>query len=193
VDVLQHTVKQKAAEQPQHLNRERFLTQVLKFLQKHQGMGKHSSKTFDVDGIRHIFQPIINYVYVPSLSTIPPELPQFDYEVYGYRPLPIDFPDYNSIDSIDSQNVFRFSLWNKLQTKRKGEIDDLVDWQVFTDWRLNPRPGQGTFSDVFSQWTFRPRTYISLSQEARYNINNEYLSEINHRLTLRPNNVWSIG
>ncbi len=151
------------------------------------------SKTFDVDGIRHIFQPIINYVYVPSLSTIPPELPQFDYEVYGYRPLPIDFPDYNSIDSIDSQNVFRFSLWNKLQTKRKGEIDDLVDWQVFTDWRLNPRPGQGTFSDVFSQWTFRPRTYISLSQEARYNINNEYLSEINHRLTLRPNNVWSIG
>ena len=151
------------------------------------------SKMLDVNGIRHIIQPVINYVYVPSPSTTPPELPQFDYEIHGYRPLPIDFPDYNSIDSIDSQNVFRFSLWNKLQTKRKGEIDDLLDWQIFTDWRLNPRAGQGTFSDVFSQWTFRPRTYISLNQEARFDINSGHLNEINHRLTIRPNNVWSVA
>lgn len=151
------------------------------------------SKMLDVNGIRHIIQPVINYVYVPSPSTTPPELPQFDYEIHGYRPLPIDFPDYNSIDSIDSQNVFRFSLWNKLQTKRKGEIDDLVDWQIFTDWRLNPRLGQGTFSDVFSQWTFKPRTYISLTQEARFDINSGYLNEINHRLTIKPNNVWSVA
>ncbi|MGC9036995.1 MAG: LPS assembly protein LptD, partial [Verrucomicrobiia bacterium] len=114
------------------------------------------------------------------------------YEVYGYRPLPIDYPDYNSIDSVDSQNVFRFSLWNKLQTKRKGEIDNLFDWQIFTDWRLSPRPGQSTFSDVFSQFDFRPRSYLMLSQDARFDINSGYLREINHRLTLTPNNIWSV-
>ncbi|MGC8886222.1 MAG: LPS-assembly protein LptD [Verrucomicrobiia bacterium] len=150
------------------------------------------SKMLDLDGLRHIIQPVINYVYVPSPSVKPNKLPQFDYEVYGYRPLPIDYPDYNSIDSVDSQNVFRFSLWNKLQTKRKGEIDNLFDWQIFTDWRLSPRPGQSTFSDVFSQFDFRPRSYLMLSQDARFDINSGYLREINHRLTLTPNNIWSV-
>ncbi|MGC8742529.1 MAG: LPS-assembly protein LptD [Verrucomicrobiia bacterium] len=150
------------------------------------------SKLLDVDGLRHIIQPVVNYVYVPSPSVKPNRLPQFDYEVYGYRPLPIDYPDYNSIDSIDSQNVFRFSLWNKLQTKRKGEIDNLFDWQIFTDWRLSPRPGQGTFSDVYSQFDFRPRSYLMLSQDARFDINSGYLREINHRITLSPNNIWSV-
>lgn len=150
------------------------------------------SKLLDVDGIRHIIQPVINYVYVPSPSKRPPELPQFDYEVYGYRPLPIDYPDYNAIDSIDSQNVIRFSLWNRLQTKRKNEIENLLEWDVFTDWRLSPRPDQATFADLFSQLDIRPRSHIILSQETRYDLNRGYLRELNHRLTILPNDVWSV-
>ena len=47
-------------------------------------------------------------------------------------------PDYNSIDSIQGENVFRFGVHNKLQTKRDGQMVNLVDWNVYT--RLEPAP-----------------------------------------------------
>jgi hypothetical protein len=146
---------------------------------------------FELDGLRHIIQPIINYVYVPSPSTKYFELPQFDYETMSYRLLPIDYPDYNAIDSIDSQNVIRFSLWNKLQTKRKGEVENFFEWGIFTDWRLNPNPNQSTFADLYSQFDFKPKSWISLGQDSRFDINNGHLKELNHKLTLTPNDTWS--
>jgi LPS-assembly protein len=94
------------------------------------------SKALEMDGLRHIVEPSINYVFVPSPTRSTNELPPFDYELPSLRLLPIDFPDYNAIDSIDSQNVMRFGLHNKLQTKRQGRIEDLVNWDLYTDWRL---------------------------------------------------------
>ncbi len=62
-----------------------------------------------------------------------------------------DFPDYNSIDSIDTMNVVRFGLRNILQTKRNGQLDDLVNWNLLLDWRLDgPRRDQNNFNDLYS-------------------------------------------
>src|SRR5204863_8768089 len=101
-----------------------------------------------LDGLRHIIEPSVNYVYVPRPNVRPPVLPQFDYELPSLRLLPIEYPEYNSIDSIDSQNVIRFGLRNRFQTKRDGQVQDLIDWQLFTDWRLKPNTNQETFADL---------------------------------------------
>src|SRR5205085_11176118 len=101
---------------------------------------------FEVNGLRHIIEPSINYVFVPSPTHLTNDLPQFDYELPTLRLLPIDFPDYNAIDSIDSQNVVRFGLHNRVQTKRQDQIQDLLDWNVYTDWRIRPNRNQGTFA-----------------------------------------------
>ena len=103
----------------------------------------------------------MNYVYVPSPNVHPTQLPQFDYELPSLRLLPIEFPEYNSIDSIDSQNVLRFGLRNQLQTKREGRVEDFLDWQLYTDWRLNPRPDQATFADLYSDVSLAPRSWIA--------------------------------
>src|SRR5206468_8485353 len=63
------------------------------------------SELLDVTDLRHIVEPSINYVFVPRPNVRPDEIPQFDTEVPSLRLRPIDFPDYNTIDSIDSQNV----------------------------------------------------------------------------------------
>src|SRR6266568_743224 len=68
-----------------------------------------------MDGLRHIIEPSVNYVFVPAPNHRTNELPQFDYELPSLRLLPVEYPDYNAIDSIDSQNVIRFGLHNKLQ------------------------------------------------------------------------------
>jgi hypothetical protein len=148
---------------------------------------------FDVDGIRHIIEPSFNYVFVPTPSKAPPELPQFDSEIPSLRLLPIDFPDYNAIDSIDSQNVVRLGLRNKVQTKRNGEVDNLVNWALYTDWRLDPREDQTTFSDFYSDLDIKPRSWFVLSSEVRYDVEEGHLRASNHEITLLPNDVWSIS
>jgi len=146
-----------------------------------------------VDGLRHIIEPSLNYVYVPSPHHGTNDLPQFDYELASLRLLPIEFPDYNSIDSIDSQNVLRIGLRNRLQTKREGNIDNLFYWELFTDWRLRPRDGQTTFSDVYSDMVFKPRAWLTFESENRFDIDRTEFSLARETLTLQPGTAWSWG
>jgi lipopolysaccharide assembly outer membrane protein LptD (OstA) len=145
-----------------------------------------------VDGIRHIIEPGVNYAFVPRPTSRPPELPQFDSALDSYRLLPLDFPDYNAIDSIDSENVVRLSVRNRFQTKRKTGIENLLYWALYTDWRLDPRAGQGRFSDVYSDVDFLPRSWIQLSQDTRVDPNIGVLKELNSRLTILPGDKWTL-
>jgi len=145
----------------------------------------------DMDGLRHVMQPSMNYVYVPSPNVQPYELPQFDTELPSLRLLPNEFPDYNSIDSVDSQNVMRFGLRNKFQTKREGKVVNLADWDLYTDWRLRTRSDQTTFSDIYSDLVFRPRSWLSLESMLRYDINGDDFRLSFHSISIHPNSTWS--
>ena len=151
-----------------------------------------SSKFWQVDGLRHIIQPSFNYVFVPHPTRSPRELPQFDYELPSTRLLPLDFPDYNAIDSIDSQNVVRLGLRNKLQTKRDGIVQNVVHWALYTDWRLNTREGQGTFSDAYSDLELRPFRWLAFNSEVRYDLDEGMLDISDNRIVLVPNDTWSL-
>ena len=151
------------------------------------------SRLLDLNGVRHIAQPSVNYVYVPRPNRFPAASQMFDTELPSLRQLPIEFPDYNSIDSVDSQNTLRFGLRNRLQTKRDGEIGDFFYWDVYSDWRMRPRTGQRTFSDVFSDLVIRPRNWLSLESLTRYDIHDGLCRLSFHNLTLQPNETWSWG
>jgi LPS-assembly protein len=120
-----------------------------------------TNSLLDMDGLRHIVEPSVSYAFVPRPSTLPAQLPQFDTALPSPLLLPIQLPDYNDIDSIDSENVIRFGLRNTLQTKRAGELENLLDWNVMLDWRLHPTAGQGTFNDLYSAIAFRPRSWLT--------------------------------
>jgi lipopolysaccharide assembly outer membrane protein LptD (OstA) len=150
------------------------------------------NSAFDVDGLRHIVEPSMNYVYVPNPNhTGTNEIPQFDAELPSLRLLPIEYPDYNSIDSIDSQNVMRFSVRNKLQTKRDGKVVDLVRWDLYTDWRLKPQQGQSTFADVYSDLILRPKSWLTLDSILRYDLQDGLFRMSYNTLTFQPNEIWS--
>jgi LPS-assembly protein len=148
---------------------------------------------FDVDGLRHIMEPSANYVYVPDPSTPPAQLPQFDGEMPALLISPLTFPDYNSIDSIDTMNVIRFGLRNVLQTKRAGQLEDLVNWNLMLDWRLDPQAGQSDFNDLYSQLVLRPRSWLTLESQIRYDLEGGDLNLAFHQVTFAPNDRWSWG
>ena len=152
------------------------------------------SQALEMDGMRHIIEPSVNYVYVPKPNNAGTnEVPQFDYELPSLRLLPNEFPDYNAIDSIDSQSVLRLGLRNKVQTKRNGEIVNVVDWSLYTDWRLRPRQDQTTFADLYSDLFFRPRSWLMLESLTRYDIDGSQFRLALNTLTLKPNDTWSLG
>src|ERR1700735_3232115 len=113
-----------------------------------------TNSLLQIDGLRHIIEPSANYVFVPDPSVPPAQLPQFDSELPSLMLQPVNFPDYNDIDSIDTMNVMRFGLRNILQTKRDGQLQDLVNWNMLLDWRLDPKAGQNTLNDLYSQLSF---------------------------------------
>jgi lipopolysaccharide assembly outer membrane protein LptD (OstA) len=152
--------------------------------------GAHSC-ILDVDGLRHIVEPSVNYVYIPSPNATPNQLPQFDYQLPSLALLPILFPEYNSIDSIDRESTLRFGLRNQLQTKREGQIEDLLDWQLYSDWYLERNKFQETFSDLFSDLVLRPRSWIKLESQTRFNVNSPDFTFLLHTLTIQPNDIWS--
>lgn len=151
-----------------------------------------TNRLFQIDGLRHIVQPSVNYVWVPDPSVPLEDLPQFDYEVPTTRLLPITFFDYNSIDSIDSQHVLRFGVEQRLQTRRRGSLDNVAHWSVFTDWRLRPNSRQRTFSDIYSDLDLRPFSWLTLSSEIAFDPNETRWDVLNHSATATPNDVWSV-
>lgn len=150
-------------------------------------------KFFEVDGLRHIIEPSLNYAYIPDPSPEPDQLPQFDYRVPTTQLLPIDFPDFNDVDAIDAQNVIRFGLRNRLQTKRQEMIDDLVHWALFMDWNLHPESGQRTYSGLYSDIDLKPFSWLTLTSQNQYDINDDSWRQVNHMATFIPNNQWSLS
>jgi hypothetical protein len=144
-----------------------------------------------IDGVRHIVQPSLNYVYVPDPSVPKKRLPQFDYELPSAELIPITFPDYNAIDSVDSQNVLRMGLENKLQTKRREGAENFVHWMLYTDWRIRPRSDQDTFADIYSKLDVKPFEWLTLYSELNYNVNQTAWDQVNHAATFAPNDRWS--
>jgi LPS-assembly protein len=150
------------------------------------------SSFFDMDGLRHIIEPDVNYSYIPAPSRSPAELPQYDSLLPSLRQLPLEFPDYNSIDSIDKQNLLRLTLRNKLQTKRADGIEDVVNWAVYTDWNLTPGTNH-IIDDVYSDLLLRPRSWLSLDSSTRYDLPDHRWRDSVNTLTITPNNTWSFS
>lgn len=168
----------------------------------HAGMEANfrASRTYDavtnrfwaIRGLRHVVQPSINYAYIPEPSTLPHILPQFDGELPSLWQLPLQFPGYNSIDSIDAQNVLRLGIRNKLQTKRgpNDTVQSFVDWNLFADWHINPRSAQT--SDLNSELDLYPSDWMSLHSFVRYSLDEGDFRLANHQITLLPSDVWSL-
>jgi LPS-assembly protein len=117
-------------------------------------------KDLGIDGIRHVFEPFFNSIYAPSPTMTPNEFRGFDNQLYSTQLQPLDWTEYNSIDSIDKEAVVRAGFKNEIQTKRNGVNYDLLDWSTYGDvdfdHNFSASTPNGTFSDLFNDIRFYP-------------------------------------
>jgi LPS-assembly protein len=160
-----------------------------------------TNSLLEVNGLRHIIEPTYSYVYVPRPHVAADQVPQFDTQLPSLMVLPVEFPDYNDIDAIESENVMRFGIRNTLQTMRDGQLDNLLNWNLMLDWNLTPNgqtnavflQPQKTFDDLYSDLIFKPRSWIGFESQMRYDINDNHLNLAFHQVTFTPNDRWSLG
>lgn len=131
------------------------------------------SETWDVDGLRHVVEPSVDYFYTDEPNVKPEELPQFD-----------------NVDLLDEENFLRFGLRNKLQTRRRGASHDLVDFFVGTDLRLDPEADQDDFSALIGDLELRPLDNLWVDLDTRLDMYDPEINEFNTEFRAFSSSDW---
>jgi hypothetical protein len=136
----------------------------------------------DVNGLRHIIVPGALYFYQGQPNVDKDSLFQMD-----------------EIDAMEKENGIRFSLENKLQTKRHSRSDptklyrvDLVRFQVYTDYlfRLEKKGIEfkkpGKFSDPTLDLELDPYEWLFIQGKMSVKPKNQALNTASLEFSLRP-------
>lgn len=159
----------------------------------------------DDQGLRHVVEPYLDYTYIPEPNLTPDQLPQFD-----------------DVDTLDKRNDVLLGVRNKFQTKRKGSVHDLVDFNIWSTYYVEkPQGVSNDFSDIFFKtelrlidWlpvdfkgsydqfggkidTFDTQVSVVWPDQTRLAIDYRYADnsydQFASELTLFPNRIWSLN
>jgi LPS-assembly protein len=149
-----------------------------------------SAPNLGIDGIRHVIEPFFDAQYAPSPTVSPNDIRGFDDRLYSTQLQPLDWTEYNSIDSIDREAVVRFGVWNKIQTKRDGVNYDLFTLQTYADadfdHNFSAASPNSTFSNLFNNINFYPTQQLQFQTLSSLAINGKSYNEIENNLTWSP-------
>jgi LPS-assembly protein len=144
-----------------------------------------------IDGIRHVFEPYFDSEYAPSPTVTPNQIRGFDDRLYSTQLQPLDWTDYNSIDSLDKEAVVRFGAFNKIQTKRDGANYDLLSWQTYADadfdHNFSAATPNSTLSDVFNDIRLYPTPQFQFHSFSAIDVSGGGYNEIDNSLVWSPN------
>lgn len=133
----------------------------------------------EIDKLRHVITPSINYSYAHDPTTLSDELDQYD-----------------GIDTITRNHSINFVLENKLQTKRNNESYDLVRFSTETDFNLKEDTSSGGFANVINDISLYPSKRVTLRADSIYNTNLDHLTTANFDLYVKGDNdkwTWNLG
>ncbi len=105
----------------------------------------------DGDGLRHIAEPYLDHTWVDEPNLLPSDLPQFD-----------------TVDTLDKRHDIKLGMRNKLQTRRDGIPVDLVDFDVFSFYRVEKEEEQEDFSEIFFDTELRLVPWLPIDFDGAY-------------------------
>jgi lipopolysaccharide assembly outer membrane protein LptD (OstA) len=140
---------------------------------------------FGVDGLRHIAEPFMNFSFIPTPNVRSSQLFNFDKRSnLSSRLQPLDFPEYNSIDSIDETLITRLGVRNRWQTLRDGEAWTLLEWDTYMDVDHNEDYYFGNpTSNWFNELTYSPASWLRFQGLVSTDLYNNGFDEYNARVT----------
>lgn len=104
---------------------------------------------FQLDGLRHVMEPYVNYTYIPE--------PTVDRDYLYY---------FDDVDRITAQNFVRLGLRQRLQTRR-GDFgnEQIYNWmtlETYWDYHFQNRDGFNNVGDLVTLFNFMPQADTNL-------------------------------
>jgi LPS-assembly protein len=154
------------------------------------------NKKWEIDGLRHVVEPSLNYGFVARPNRQPHELYQFDAERSSFglhkELVPINFPQYTAVDSVDRRNLFRPMLRQRLQTKRDGAVWNLAELAIYQDILVEKDHDETPFSDLFAEFSTRPVRWLALDWRGRYDYEGERIRESSTSASIFRGKTWKL-
>ena len=158
------------------------------------------SRMWGLDGMRHVVQPYLNASFVFS-DKDPGRILQFDRLNRSTQLAPIDFPQFNTIDSLDNWSILRLGVRNRLQTRRDNDTLNWFEIDTFLDVNFD-RPNfggysvladTGTFSNLFNRVRWTPLPWMTFQLDAQFPLLDSGFTEVNSALNLMVNKSLSVN
>lgn len=152
------------------------------------------SRAWGLDGLRHIVQPYMNASFTYT-GEDPDHILQFDRLNRSTQLPPVDFPQFNTIDSIDNWSVVRLGVRNRLQTRRDNLTFNWLELDTFFDVNID-RPDfgssavmsdTGTFSNMFNRLRWNPLPWVNLQVDSQLPVFDDGFSEVNTQASFLVN------
>ncbi|MDD3180051.1 MAG: LPS assembly protein LptD [Opitutaceae bacterium] len=157
------------------------------------GTFEYKNEIWNINGLRHLFDPHLIYRYAPEASRGRRSLPQIDTQVFATDLPPLSIGDQRNIDDLPSLNTLRLSLDNTLQTRDAVYGSrDLASFVVAADYRFDPPPDDRRWSALHSSLSLSPAPWLRLAVYNRITPQDFHLREWNTGLELIDQEWWSL-
>jgi len=144
------------------------------------------SRAFGLDGLMHVIQPFTNFSYVKEDGPNPTSILGFDRFEPSTQLRAIDFPQFTSIDSIDSWTVWRVGVRNRLETRRDDQTITWLELDTFFDVNFDNPYDRTDYSNFFNNIRFTPLPWMSLSINSQVPAFSKGFTEVNTFATVQP-------
>ena len=144
------------------------------------------SRWLGLDGVRHVIEPYLNYSGVYNMGPSPENIYQFDRVVQSTQLQPLDFPQFTAIDSIDTWNITRLGVGQRLQTRRNNATYQWFTLNTFMDVNMDNPYSDAPVSNVFNVIQFSPVPWTSLGIASQTPIQNQGFTEFNTTISFMP-------
>jgi len=151
------------------------------------------SRLLGLDGLRHVVEPYINYSGVYNMGTSPENIYQFDRVVQSTQLLPLDFPQFTATDSLDTWNITRLGVGQRLQTRRNNATYQWFSLNTFMDVNFENPYSDAPVSNVFNVIQFSPVHWSYLAIASQLPVVEEGFTEVNTSLSFMPSRDVKFG
>jgi lipopolysaccharide export system protein LptA len=144
------------------------------------------SRVLGLDGVMHVIQPFTNFSYVHENGTDPAAILQFDRFEPSTELRPIDFPQFTSIDSIDSWTIWRLGVRNRLETRRDDATVTWLELDTFLDVNFVNPYDRTPYSNFFNQLRFTPLPWATLAVDSQVPAFDRGFTAVNTTVSVQP-------
>ncbi len=157
------------------------------------GTFNYQNPLWEIDGLRHIFEPTLSYRYAPEAGNGRAYIPPIDSQVFSTYLQPLSLADSRNIDDLTSLNTLRLQFNNTLQTRDKTYGSrNLASLNFAADYRFDRAAGRSPLSDIYTEFALTPAPWMRWEVFNRFDPHTPSQQELNTALEIKDQDWWTL-